>query len=125
MSSPTPIASHYENRSERIADAWVHGVGLAVAGIGGIILFGLAAWQGGLARLGAVTIFAACWIGMLSCSAIYNLRDRSARKPLFRRFDHAAIFLMIAGSYTPFTTQRFEGGWAVGMTAAVWTLALA
>jgi hemolysin III len=39
--------------------------------------------------------------------------------------DEAAIFIMIAGSYTPFTTQRLSGAWSIGMTAAVWGLALA
>jgi hemolysin III len=47
------------------------------------------------------------------------------RRPLLRRFDHAAIFLMIAGSYTPFTTQSLTGAWAIGMTTTVWALALA
>jgi hemolysin III len=58
-------------------------------------------------------------------SAAYNLAENSTRRALLRRLDHAAIFIMIAGSYTPFTTQRFEGAWAIGMTAAVWILALA
>jgi len=61
---------------------------------------------------------------MFLASAAYNLAS-PRRRPLLRRLDHAAIFLMIAGSYTPFTTQRLTGAWAWGMTAAVWTLALA
>ena len=61
---------------------------------------------------------------MFLASAAYN-RASPRRRPLLRRLDHAAIFLMIAGSYTPFTTQRLTGAWAWGMTAAVWTLALA
>jgi hemolysin III len=42
---------------------------------------------------------------------------------VLRRLDHAGIFLMIAGSYTPFTTQNLTGAWAWGMTIAVWTIA--
>jgi hemolysin III len=61
---------------------------------------------------------------MLGLSAAYNFANERSR-PLLRRFDHAGIFLMIAGSYTPFTTQKLEGAWAIGMTTAVWTLALA
>jgi len=52
------------------------------------------------------------------------LADRSRLRATLRRADHAAIFVMIAGSYTPFTVG-FEGAWAVGMTAAVWLIALA
>jgi len=63
-------------------------------------------------------------VGMLSCSAAYNLTRISPVRPFLRRLDEAAIFLMIAGCYTPFTTQRFTGGWAIGMTALVWTMAL-
>jgi hemolysin III len=54
----------------------------------------------------------------------YNLTEEPKRKALLRRFDHAAIFLMIAGSYTPFTTIRFDGAWAISMTTLVWSLAL-
>jgi channel protein (hemolysin III family) len=45
-------------------------------------------------------------------------------RAFLRRFDHAAIFLMIAGTYTPFTTCRLHGGWAIGLTAAIWTGAI-
>ncbi|MGE3904564.1 MAG: hemolysin III family protein, partial [Reyranellaceae bacterium] len=60
---------------------------------------------------------------MLICSAAYNLARNSRRRALLRRFDHAAIFAMIAGTYTPFTTLRLDGGWGAGLTAAVWTVA--
>jgi hemolysin III len=61
---------------------------------------------------------------MFLASAAYNMAS-ARRRPLLRRLDHAAIFLMIAGSYTPFTTQRLTGVWAWSMTLAVWVLALA
>jgi channel protein (hemolysin III family) len=53
--------------------------------------------------------------------AAYNLTPNAPRRGLLRQLDHAAIFLMIAGTYTPFTTCRLHGVWAIGMTAAVWT----
>ena len=58
---------------------------------------------------------------MLDSSTAYNLAADSPRRGLLRRIDHAAIFLMIAGTCTPFTTCRLHGPWAIGMTAAVWT----
>ena len=61
---------------------------------------------------------------MLGCSAAYNLASNASRRDFLRQLDHAAIFLMIAGTYTPFTTCRLYGVWAIGMTAAVWTGAL-
>jgi hemolysin III len=60
---------------------------------------------------------------MIALSCAYNMTENTKRRALLRRLDHAGIFLMIAGSYTPFTTQRFDGPWAVGMTTAVWSIA--
>ena len=115
---------HYPNRAEAAADGWVHGVGLVAALIGGGALFTAALVRDGLGQASAVALYGLTLVAMLVCSAAYNLSRPSRVRPLLRRMDQAAIFLLIAGSYTPFTTQRLEGGWAWGMTALVWALAL-
>ena len=116
---------HYPNRAERLADLWVHLVGLGLAGVGGIVLAVLSAFVGGPGMIAATALYAVCLIAMLGCSVAYNLTRPSKARPVLRRLDEAAIFLMIAGSYTPFTTQRFEDPvWSIGFTALVWTLAL-
>jgi hemolysin III len=122
---PTPIVDgpHYPRPIERSADRWVHVVGLTGGAIGGATLLGLSLGVGRPGQTAAVGVYAACLVLMFLASAAYNLSG-ARRRPLLRRFDHAAIFLMIAGSYTPFTTQRLTGAWAWGMTAAVWVLAL-
>ena len=123
---PLPaLTNHYNSHAERLADAWVHLAGVSIAIIGGGVLFALALWQGGFVQAGVLSIYAICLIAMLSLSAAYNLVRTMAAHNILRRLDHAAIFLMIAGSYTPFTVLRFDGVWALGMTIAVWTLALA
>ena len=114
---------HYPRPIERSADRWVHLVGLTGGGVGGLVLLGVSLGVGRLGQTTAVGIYATCLILMFLASAAYNMAS-PRRRPLLRRLDHAAIFLMIAGSYTPFTTQRLTGAWAWGMTAAVWTLAL-
>ncbi|HXV01764.1 MAG TPA: hemolysin III family protein [Caulobacteraceae bacterium] len=121
---PDPTAPHYPSPLEQIADRWVHVVGLTAGGVGGLTLLGLSLGLGHFRQLAAIGIYAACLMAMFLCSAAYNLAS-PARRPLLRRFDHAAIFLMIAGSYTPFTTQSLTGAWAIGMTSTVWILALA
>jgi hemolysin III len=98
-------------------------VGLAGAAVGGMILLGLSLGVGRLGQVAAVGVYAACLVMMFLASAAYNLAS-ARRRPMLRRLDHAAIFLMIAGSYTPFTTQRLSGAWAWGMTIAVWAVAL-
>lgn len=119
------MAEHYETRAEREADLWVHVIGLALAALGAVVLAGLAVVYGGMSVMVATAIYALCLIAMLTCSTVYNLTHPCTVRPLLRRLDEAAIFVMIAGSYTPFTTQRFEGAWAVGFTALIWGIALA
>jgi hemolysin III len=125
LAADTILKPHYRNRAEKLADGWVHGVGLVLAIGAGATAFGLSIWRGDAGQAVAVLIYALSMVTMLACSTAYNMTEDPARKKLLRRFDHAAIFLMIAGSYTPFTTQRFEGGWAVWMTTAVWAIAVA
>jgi hemolysin III len=119
----TNLAPHYPRPVERAADAWVHVVGLAAAGAGAVTLLILTLAGGHFAQTAAVGVYGLCLIAMLVCSTVYNLSGPRHR-PVLRRLDHAAIFLMIAGSYTPFTTQRLSGAWAVWMTGAVWALCL-
>ncbi len=116
-------ADHYPRPIERSADRWVHIIGLAGGAIGGLALLGLSLGVGRLGLAAAVGLYGVCLVLMFLASTAYNLAG-ARRRPLLRRFDHAAIFLMIAGSYTPFTTQRLTGAWAWSMTAAVWILAL-
>lgn len=114
---------HYPTPAAKCADLCVHLAGLAFAIIGGGILLGLSVKLGGLGQAAAVGVYTVGMIAMLALSTAYNFAKKP-RRPLLRRFDHAGIFLMIAGSYTPFTTQKLEGAWSTGMTIAVWSVAL-
>lgn len=119
------MAEHYRSPAEKTADLVVHVVGLTLAAVGGIVLAVLAALYVGVGAVAATAIYALCLVAMLTVSTIYNQTRPCAARPILRRMDEAAIFLMIAGSYTPFTTQRFEGAWSIGFTILVWTIALA
>ena len=118
----TDLADHYPDPAAMRADLIVHIVGLTFAVLGGAVLLALAFGLGPLRQAASVSIYVVGLIAMLAFSTAYNFA-RSRWRPILRRLDHAGIFIMIAGSYTPFTTQRLHGGWAVGMTTAVWGLA--
>lgn len=109
------------SRREIVADGIVHAVGLAAAVAGACALVTAAVLRG--SSVAAAVIYAVALIAMLAASAAYSLgRDLRFREVL-RRLDHAAIFVMIAGTYTPFTAGVLTGGWAAGLTAAVWAIA--
>lgn len=119
---PAKPPRHYPTPAAKCADLVVHIVGLTLALIGGSILLALAIRAHSITKVVGVSIYAAGLVAMLAFSTAYNFAKAQHRPPL-RRLDHAGIFLMIAGSYTPFTTQNLTGGWAWGMTAAVWSIA--
>lgn len=113
---------HYPTPGARVADLVVHLTGLVLALFGGGVLLGLSVSRGDLGLVAAVMVYAAGLLAMLGFSTAYNFA-RPEWQPTLRRLDHAGIFLMIAGSYTPFTTYNLEGVWSWAMTTAVWSIA--
>jgi len=106
---------------ELAADRVIQMIGILGGVVGSAILVGAAASVADQPALSASLVYSVCLITMLGSSAAYHLASNASRRELLRQVDHAAIFLMIAGTYTPFTTCRLHGVWAIGMTAAVWT----
>jgi hemolysin III len=120
--APSKPPRHYPTPAAKCADLVVHIVGLTLALVGGSVLLALAIDAHSITKVVGVSIYAAGLVAMLAFSTAYNFA-RPQHRPILRRLDHAGIFLMIAGSYTPFTTQSLSGGWAWGMTVAVWSIA--
>ena len=119
---PTKPPRHYPTPAAKCADLVVHVVGLTLALVGGVVLLSLAVAAHSITAVVGVSIYAAGVVAMLGFSTAYNFANHRYR-PVLRRLDHAGIFLMIAGSYTPFTIHNLHGPWAWGMTAAVWSIA--
>jgi hemolysin III len=114
-----------ESLAEKIADGTVHviGIGLGLAATTALIMVLWGTAETG--RAVSVLVYAACLMTMLICSALYNIFARDEKRGLLRKLDHAAIFLMIAGTYTPLAAIII-GGWTGGiLLAIVWTGALA
>ncbi len=125
VADESELVEHYPNRAEKAADGIVHAVGLLATLIGGGILVGFALMKGGLSLGAASAVYAMCLMAMLCASAVYNLTRPSPARRILRRIDEAAIFLMIAGSYTPFTIKLLPPMFAIVVTAFIWIAAIA
>lgn len=100
-----------------------HTVGAVLAAIGGTLLIVMAARSGDAWKVVSFSIYAATLLALYMASALYHsMRGRA--KDVLRQFDYCAIYLLIAGSYTPFTLVSLRGPWGWGMFGAVWGLAL-
>lgn len=125
MNSTSRHTSTSYTLGEEIANAVTHGLGwfLSAAGLG--ILLTLAAQKGGATRIISVLVFGLSLILLYAASTLYHALPHPGAKKLFKTFDHAAIYLLIAGSYTPLALINLGGitGWT--LFAIVWSLALA
>lgn len=120
---PLHVSWHYD-RTELIADAVVHVLGLVLATSGAAILITLAILYSTPAEAAAVVVYCLALLSLIGTSAAYNMWPISRTKWVLRRFDHAAIFILIAATYTPFMA-RFPSGWATtALFIGVWGTAV-
>jgi hemolysin III len=120
----TSIYRDYSS-GELIADAAVHAAALVGGVIGFAVLFRKVALHGSAVDGVATAIYAAGFFLLFGFSCAYNMAPPSRAKELLRRFDHASIFLMIAGTYTALLSQAQAALWAVALATTVWVGALA
>lgn len=112
------------SKRERVADALVHVAGVAFGIAGAVALMLTSIGKSSARDIAGLAVYSAGLIAMFAASAIYNLAQEPVLKERLRRLDHAAIFLMIAGSYTPFALIKIGGGTGLALLAAVWGIAL-
>lgn len=118
VANPVPHQRPY-GREEVLADAIVHGGAIAAALIGGGYMIARTIGASGGAQIAALAVYVLSLLAMLSFSAAYNLTPVSPVKWLLRRFDHSAIYLLIAGTYTPILVQ-LPPAWSLPLAAIVW-----
>ena len=110
---------------EEIANSISHGLALVLA-LGGLPVLILSAAQMGNTRFTiGVAVFSASIVILYLASTLYHSLTHERAKQLFRKVDHCAIFLLIAGSYTPFTLGVLRGPWGWTVLTIVWVLAVA
>jgi hemolysin III len=125
----TTLMHAYEPRRphsgvERFADGCVHVVGIAAGLLGGILLIALAAGRTQPMQMASVIVYSVALLAMLSASAAYNIFYQTRFRRLFRVCDHSAIFVMIAGTFTPFATALTNAFWVLGFGTTVWSMTI-
>lgn len=113
-----PADLHYDE----LANSITHGVGLLLATAGVLALIVLAALHGGARLIVTCSIYGSTLVFMYAASTLYHSIQWPRAKPVLRIIDHSAIYLLIAGTYTPFTLVQIRGGWGWTLFGLVWGL---
>lgn len=122
---PTKEPHKRESYAEEMANAMTHGVGLALSVVGWIALVVLSGLAGDGWDLAAAAVYGGTLVFLYGTSTLYHSVRRPETKRLLRILDHIAIFLLIAGTYTPFAGVLMREGWGWSVLALVWGIALA
>ena len=112
------------DRAELIADGVIHAIGVLSGIIAATVLVVLAAIYASALDIVGVSIYVAGLLSMLVLSATYNLWPVSRAKWVLRRFDHSAIYLLIAATYTPFNLELKDSVFALALLVGVWCVAI-
>jgi hemolysin III len=117
------VMPHYSFGDE-LASSVIHGIGIALSIAGLATLVAFASLHGNALTVVACAVFGTSLVLLYTASTLYHSVSLAAAKPALRALDHIAIYVLIAGTYTPFTLIALHGAWRWGLFAAVWTLAL-
>lgn len=112
-----------QSQGEEIANSVSHGAGLLATLVSAPFLISGAARTGSATSIVGASIFAVTLALLFAASTLYHALPRSKAKHLFRVLDHGAVFLLIAGTYTPFTLGVLRGAWGWSLFGLVWGLA--
>jgi hemolysin III len=110
---------------EELANTLTHGAGAVASLVGAAVLITLAAQRGDARGVVGSAVFGAALIILYTASTLYHAVRKPAIKARLQIFDHCAIYVLIAGSYTPFTLVGLRGGWGWSLFGVAWGLAVA
>ena len=124
MPESPPAATATADLREELASALTHGLGATAALAGGAVLITLAALYGDGWQLAGAIVFGIALLLLYVASTLYHAIQHPVAKGRLKVFDHCAIYVLIAGTYTPFTLVGLRGPVGWWLFAAIWTLAL-
>lgn len=120
-----PVAIPQYSVGEELANAITHGVGIVLSIAALAVMSAWAALHGDVWHLVGCSIFGAALILNYTASTLYHSVRGEALKRSLRALDHSAIFVLIAGTYTPFMLVNLRGPWGWSLLAAIWAMAIA
>lgn len=110
---------------EEIANCVTHGFGLALS-LAGFVVLVLLAWANGDAmHVASLSVYGASLVALYAASTLYHSARRPRAKQFLQVLDHCGIYLLIAGTYTPFTLLMLKGGWGWTLFGLAWGIAVA
>ena len=117
--------NEYYTVGEEIANGITHGIGVALSVAGLVLLVSLAVNRGDPRHVISFTIYGTSLLLLYLASTLYHSLHFPSWRILLRKFDHACIYILIAGTYTPFLLLEVGGRLGLGMLAIIWGIALA
>ncbi|HOB02011.1 MAG TPA: hemolysin III family protein [Casimicrobium huifangae] len=120
----TTIDERPQTLGEEIANSISHGVGLAGALVAFPLLVIAASQRGDITGIVSVSVFATTMVLLYLASTLFHALPPGRAKRVFQVLDHSAIFLLIAGTYTPFTLGVLRGAWGWALFGIVWSIAV-
>ena len=110
--------------AEELAHSLTHGAGLLLGIAALVLMVVFAAQRGSAIHVVSCTVYGVTLVVMYTSSTLYHALPSGRGKRVFGILDHAAIFLLIAGTYTPFALVTLAGGWGWSLFAVIWALAI-
>lgn len=123
MQFTSRAATRIQSRGEETANSISHGIGFIASFIGMPFLIIQALKNGDAGTVVAMALFSASMIILYLASTLYHALPGGKAKQMFRVIEHSAIYLLIAGTYTPFTLGILRGAWGWSLFSIVWTIA--
>lgn len=112
------------DRVDEMASAVTHGIGLVASVVGGAVLLILAVGSADAWRVASTALFCTTLVLLYAASTLYHAARSGHLRARLKLLDHCAIYLLIAGSYTPFALVGLRGGWGWSLFGVVWGLAV-
>lgn len=122
MATPAPVPRY--SPAEEVASSAIHALGIVLSICGLALMVAIAVRHGDGWDLGASIVYGLSLVLLFTASTLYHGIPNPATKPLLRVVDHASIYVLIAGSYTPYTLVSLRGTTGYTLFAVVWTIAL-